>query len=46
MGAGVLAQLALVVAGADDLAAAHEDGADGHVVVLERALGLGAARAA
>ena len=32
----VLAQLALVVAGADHLAAAHDDRADRHVVVVER----------
>ena len=36
----VLAQLALVVAGPDDLAADHDHGTDGHVVVLERPLGL------
>src|SRR4051812_14101656 len=40
VGGRVLAQLALVVPGADDLAGAHDDGADRHVVVLERALGL------
>ena len=36
----VLAQLALVVAGREDLAVAHDDRADRHVVVFQRALGL------
>ena len=36
----VLAQLALVVAGADDLALVDDDGADRDVLVLERALRL------
>ena len=40
MGGGVLAQLALVVAGPHDLALVHDDGADRDVAVLERALGL------
>jgi hypothetical protein len=40
VGGRVLAQLALVVAGADDLAAVDEHRADRHVVVLERAFGL------
>ena len=37
---GVLAPLALVVAGPDQLAAGDDDGAHRDVVVLERALGL------
>jgi hypothetical protein len=37
----VLAQLALVVPGADDRAVADDDRTDRHVVVVERALGLG-----
>src|SRR4051812_26060651 len=37
----VLAQLALVSPGADDLAVADDDRADRHVVVVERAPGLG-----
>ena len=40
MGGRVLAQLALVVADAGDLALAHDDRTDRHVVVIEGALGL------
>ena len=40
MGGGVLAELALVVAGPDHLAVVDHDGADRDVVVLERAGGL------
>jgi len=38
--AGILAQLALVVARPDHLAVVHQHGPDGHVVVVGRALGL------
>ena len=41
VGAGVLEELALVVAGADEVAVGAEDhGADGHVVVRQGLLGL------
>jgi hypothetical protein len=36
----VLAQLALVVPGADHLPLVHDDGADRHVVVVQRLLRL------
>ena len=46
VGGRVLEQLALVVPDSDDLLVLDDDRPDGHVVVLERLLGLGATRAA
>ncbi len=40
VGCGVTAELALVVAESDDLAFLHDYGADRHVIVGERAVGL------
>jgi hypothetical protein len=38
VGAGILAQLALVVPGAGDLALVHDDRADGHVIMFQGTL--------